>query len=87
MESDRNAAILAEIFADSDSEMEIDTENDDETTDDESSNDGDKHDKAASSGMKKATVFPPLVEHQVGLLSQNAFIVYVCIITQYNTGI
>ena len=29
MESDRNAAILAEIyFADSDSEMEIDTEND-----------------------------------------------------------
>ena len=84
-ESDRNAAILAEIFADSDSEMEIDTEND-ETTDDESSNDGDKHDKAASSGMKKASVFPPL-EHQVGLLSQNAFIVYVCIITQYNTGI
>ena len=66
MESDRNAAILAEIFADSDSEMEIDTEND-ETSDDESSNDGDK---AASSGT--ASVFAP-VDHdevQVGLVAE-----------------
>ena len=54
-ESDRNAAILAEIFADSDSEMEIDTEND-ETTDDDSSNDGEKPPSSSS-------VFPPNDEH------------------------
>ncbi len=76
MESDRNAAILAEIFADSDSKMEIDTEND-ETTDDESSNDGDK---AASSGT--ASVFAPVDHDEVqnafvqNALSPNAFIVY-----------
>ena len=37
MDSDRNAAILAEIFDDSDSEMEIDTEND-ESSDDQGDN-------------------------------------------------
>ena len=45
MDSDRNAAILAEIFDDSDSEMEIDTENDessDDQGDDESSSESEK---------------------------------------------
>ena len=52
MESDTNAAILAEIFADSDSEMEIDTDNDETTDDDDSSNDGEK-------APWSSTVFPP----------------------------
>ena len=45
MDSDRNAAILAEIFDDSDSEMEIDTEKDessDDQGDDESSSESEK---------------------------------------------